>query len=108
MFALGRYFPNLLSALKIDVSKVTLHLKPISFPNRSTHTVQCRIGYVATGESTQSTTHSTHQKDTAQEMFNDKIMSKVNELQEDIHKTQLRFTQELHQLTIDLSKMIEK
>lgn len=108
MLALGRHFPQLLTGLKFDVSKLSLRSKLVPIPNRTTNYIQCRVGYVTMKPSNESPTHSVQHKEAAQEIHNEKMISKVNEMHEEIHKTQLRFTQELHRLTINLSKMIEK
>jgi len=109
MFALGRHFPQLLTGLKLDVSKLSIRIKPIQIPNRATtHLIQCRVGYVTMNKSNETTSNITQHKDNTQEVFNEKLIHKVNEIREEIDKTQLRFTQELHRLTINLSKLIEK
>ena len=101
-------FLQLLAELKFDVSKLSIRLKPVPVPSRSTNHIHCRVGYVTMKQSNENTSHGGQQKEAAQEVYNEKIISKVNEMHEEIHKTQIRFTQELHRLTINLSKMIEK
>ncbi len=109
MFALGRHFPQLLTGLKLDVSKLSIRIKPIQIPNRAmNHLIQCRVGYVTMNKSNETTSNITQHKDNTQEVFNENLIHKVNEIREEIDKTQLRFTQELHRLTINLSKLIEK
>ncbi len=108
MFALGRNFPQLLTGLKLDVSKLSIRLKPIPIPNRTTNQIHCRVGYVTMQQSNENTSHNVQQKETTHEIYNEKILNKINEMHEDIHKTQLRFTQELNRLSINLSKMFEK
>jgi hypothetical protein len=108
MFILGRNFPQLLTGLKFDVSKLSIRAKPIPIPNRSTHHIQCHVGYVTIKQSNDNTFSHVQQKQVAQEIYNEKILTKVNEIHEEIHKTQLRFTQELHRLTINVSKIAEK
>ena len=104
MFTLGRRFPQLLTGLNFDVSKLSLRLKLVPIPNRTTNLIQCRAGYVTVKRSNEVASH----KEMIQEIYNEKMISKVNEIHEEIHKTQLRFTQELHRLTINLSRMVEK
>jgi hypothetical protein len=70
--------------------------------------IQCRVGFVIMNKSNESISNSAQQKETKQEVYNEKLIHRVNEIREEIDRTQLRFTQELHQLTINLSKMIEK
>ena len=108
MFALGRYFPQLLTGLKFDVSKLSVRVKNISKPGRTTSVIQCRVGYVNMNKSSENISIIAQQKENVQDDHNEKIMLKVNEIREEIDKTQLRFTQELHRLTINLSKLIEK
>jgi hypothetical protein len=108
MFTLGRAFPQLLTGLQFDVSKLSLRAKPMPIPNRATHYIQCRVGYVTRKQSDDSISPHAQQKQGAQEIYDEKILNRVNEIHEEIHKTQLRFTQELHRLTISLSKMAEK
>jgi hypothetical protein len=108
MFAIARHFPQLLSGLKFDVLKLSIRLKPIPIPNRTTNHIQCRVGYVTMKKSIESTSNIVQQKETTQEVFNEKLIQKVTEIREEIEKTQSRFTQELHRFTIDLSKLIEK
>lgn len=104
MFTLGRHFPQLLSGLKFDVSKLSLRLKLVPIPNRTANLIHCRAGYITAKRSDEVVSH----KEMIQEIHNEKMINKVNEIHEEIHKTQLRFTQELHRLTINLSKMVEK
>ncbi len=108
MFTLARHFPELLSGLKLDVLKLSIRLKLIPIPNRTTNYIQCRVGYITMKTSNESTSIITQQKQPTQEIHNEKLIEKVSEIREELDKTQLRFTQELHQLTINLSKMIEK
>lgn len=108
MFALGRYFPQLLTGLKFDVSKLSVRVKDIPKPGRTPRLIQCRVGYVTTNKSSENISIVAQQKENIQDDHNEKIMQKVNEIREEIDKTQLRFTQELHRLTINLSKLIEK
>ncbi len=108
MFALARHFPQLLSGLKLDVSKLSIRLKPIPIPNHPTNHIQCRVGYVTMNKSNENTSNIAQQKEPTQEVYNEKLIHKVGEIREEIEKTQLQFTQELHRLTINLSKLIEK
>ncbi|UJR30154.1 hypothetical protein I4U23_017694 [Adineta vaga] len=108
MFALGRYFPELLTGLKFDVSKLSIRTKPVQLSNRATHLIQCRVGYVTIKKSNEILSDLNQNKENSQEIFNEKLLHKINEIREEIDKTQLRFTQELHRLTINLSKLIDK
>ncbi len=108
MFALGRNFPQLSTGLKFDASKLSIRVKPIPIPNRATHHIHCHVGYVTMKQSNENISPHAQQKEAAQEIYKEKILHKVNEIHEEIQKTQLRFTQELHRLTINLSKMAEK
>lgn len=108
MFALARRFPKLLTGLKFDVSKLSIHVRPVQVPNRVISVIQCRVGYVTMNKSNETISNIKQQKENTQEVFNEKLIHKVNEIREEIDKTQLRFTQELHRLTINLSKLIEK
>jgi len=108
MFAIARNCPQLLSGLKFDVLKLSIRLKSIPIPTRTTSYIQCRVGYVTMDKSIDSTSNTIQQKETTQEAFNEKLIQKVTEIREEIDKTQSRFTQELHRFTIDLSKLIEK
>ena len=103
IFTLARYFPQLLSGLKLSI-----HVKPIPIPNRAMNYIQCRVGYVTINNSNENTSNLDQQKETTQEIYNEKFIHQVKEIREEIDKIQLRFTQELHRLTINLSKMIEK
>jgi hypothetical protein len=106
MFALGRNFPQLLTGLKLDVSKLSIRIKSIQIPNRGTNLIHCRVGYVKT--SGENTSNIPQHKENTQEISNEKLLQKVNDIHEEIDRTQLKFTQELHRLTINLSKLIEK
>ena len=108
MFALNRHFPQLLAGLKFDVSKLAVRLKPIQTPSRTTDVIQCRIGYVSTKNASVTASNLVQQKENVQERYQEKLMGKVDEIREQIDRTQLRFTQELHRLTINLSKLVEK
>jgi hypothetical protein len=108
MFALGRNFPQLLTGLKFDVSKLSIRIKPFAIPNRATSLIHCRVGFVTMKTSDENTSNSALQKENTQEIYNEKLIQKVTEIREELDKTQLRFTQELHRLTISLSKLIEK
>ena len=108
MFALGRNFPHLLTGLKLDVSKLSIRIKSVQIPNRGTHLLNCRVGYVTTKTSGENTSNIPQHKENTQEISNEKLIQKVNEIHEEIDRTQLKFTQELHRLTINLSKLIEK
>lgn len=108
MFALARYFPQLLTGLKFDVSKLSIRIKQIQKPARTANLIQCRVGYVTMTKSSETISMMVQPKENIQADYNEKMMQKVSEIREEIDKTQLRFTQELHQLTINLSKLIEK
>ncbi|CAF0838547.1 unnamed protein product [Adineta ricciae] len=108
MLTLGRRLPGLLTELKLDVSKLSIRVKPVQIPNRATHLIQCRTGYVTVKKSNEIMSNLVQHKENAQEVYNEKMLHKVNEIREEIDKTQLRFTQELHRLTINLSKLIDK
>ncbi len=108
MFTLARYFPQLLTSLKIDVTKLSIRTKPIQIPNHTINLIQCRVGYVTMKNPDENTSNISQQKENTQEIYNEKLINKVNEIREEIDRTQLRFTQELHRLTINLSKLIEK
>jgi hypothetical protein len=99
MFALARHFPQLLFGLKLSI-----HVKPIPIPNRAMNQIQCHVGCVTIKKSNESTSNIAQQKETTQEIYNEKLVHQVNEIREEIDKMQLRFTQELHRLTINLSK----
>lgn len=85
-----------------------MRVKPVPMPNRPTNSIQCRVGYVTMKHSIENTSNTTHPKEINQEVHNEKVLEKINEIRQEIDKTQLRFTQEIHRLTINLSKMIEK
>jgi hypothetical protein len=108
MFALRRCMPQLLTGLKLDVSKLSVRSKPVHIPNRATHLIQCRVGYVTVKKSDETILNSVQHKENSQEIYNEKLLTKMTELGEEIHKTQLRFTQELHRLTINLPKLIDR
>lgn len=107
-FSLGRWMPRFSSGFKLDVSKLSIRAKPVHIPNRATHLIQCRVGYVSMKKSDETLSDTVHPKENTQEAYNEKLLNKMADLGEEIHKTQLRFTQELHQLTINLPKMIDK
>ena len=108
MLTLGHRLPGLLAQLKLDVSKLSIRIKPVQIPNRATHLIQCRTGYVTVNKSNEIVSNHAQHKENAQEVYNEKMLQQVNEIREEIDKTQLRFTQELHRLTINLSKLIDK
>lgn len=108
MFFLGQHFPNLLAGLKFDVSKLEIRAKSIALPTRLNTVANCRVGHVVIKKSPETMTLIVQEKDQTQENQNEQLMIKVKEIREEIDKTQLKFTQELHRLTINLSKLIEK
>jgi hypothetical protein len=108
MCALNRHFPQLLIGLKFDVSKLSIRMKPVQVANRTTNLIHCRVGYVTMKRPGETSSNNAQMKENTQEDYNEKLMHKVDEIREEIDKTQLKFTQELHRLTINLSKLIEK
>ncbi|CAF3706336.1 unnamed protein product [Rotaria sp. Silwood1] len=108
IFALAHYFPRLLINSKFDVSKLSKRTKTIQIPNHATNIIHCHVGYVTMNNSNEIISNIARQKETMQEIYNDKLMHKVNQIREEIDKTQLRFTQELHRLTLNLSRLFEK
>ncbi|CAF3681673.1 unnamed protein product [Adineta steineri] len=108
MFTLGRNFPQFLTGLKFDVTQLSLRIKPIQVPNRAMRLIQCRVGYVPIKKTKEITSNVVQDRENVQEVYNENLIHKVNEIREEIDKTQLKFTQELHRLTINLSKLIDK
>ncbi|CAF3139904.1 unnamed protein product [Rotaria sp. Silwood2] len=108
IFALARYFPQLIINSKFDVSKLPIHMKPIQISNHATNHIHCRVGYVTMKNPNETLSNITRKKENMQEIHNEKLMHKVNQIREEIDKTQLRFTQELYRLTLNLSKLFEK
>ncbi|CAF5143230.1 unnamed protein product, partial [Rotaria sp. Silwood1] len=108
IFALAHYFPRLLINSKFDVSKLSKRTKTIQIPNHATNIIHCHVGYVTMNNSNEIISNIARQKENMQEIYNDKLMHKVNQIREEIDKTQLRFTQELHRLTLNLSRLFEK
>lgn len=104
MFFLRRRVPALLSGFKFDVSKLSIRIQPTPLATHPTQLIQCRVGYVTMRKSVE--TISTNEQNV--ENQNEKLIVKVKEIREEIDKTQLKFTQELHRLTINLSRLIEK
>ena len=76
MLALGRHFPQLLTGLKFDVSKLSIRMKPIPMPNHAMHLIHCHVGYVTMKKSSETTSNIGQQKQKMKEDDNEKLMQK--------------------------------
>ncbi len=113
VLSISRSFPRLLTGLKLDVSKLSIRIKPVQIPQqqRTTNIIQCRVGYVTTKKSNDPTSifeHYQQQQKSDVNNNNEQLIRKSDEIREQLDKTQLHFTQEMHRLTMTLSKLIEK
>ncbi|CAF1211792.1 unnamed protein product [Rotaria sordida] len=108
MFVVAGHFPELLINLKFGVSKLSIRMKSILIPNHTTNLIHTRVGYVTMKNPNETLSNITRQKENMQEIYNEKLLYKVNQVREEIDKIQLKFTQELHRLTLRLSRLFER